>query len=192
MMSSQGRARAIALALGAIAFSSLAFAAVVPRDMNRQLELIDAANGGIVVYGTIQAANFETLDDPDVPWTVMTVKVEQALGGTDVPAEVTVYSPGYGEHRLSISPPETETRVGEKVVMFLAANPVVRAHAPDAFKVDSFAEIFRTQTNRKGQVIVLGEGANFAVANNTLLTQVATTVKAEYDAIAQSAEKNNK
>lgn len=191
MMSPQGRVRAIALALGAVVFSSLAVAAVVSRDLNHQLELIDVANGGIVIYGTIQSATAAAMDDSDIPWTVLSVKVEQALGGVDVPAEVTVYSPGYGDHLLSISPPETETRVGEKVVMFLAANALIRAHAPDAYKVDSFAEIFRTQTNRKGEVVVLGEGANFAVANNTLLTKVATDVKASFEAIAKS-QKNQK
>lgn len=190
MMTPRGRFGAVALALSVIAFGNLAYAAVVPRDLNRQLELIDAANGGIVIYGSIVTASVDTIDGCDVPWTVLTVKVEQALGGDAVPSEVTVYSPGHGDHRLSVSPSESETRAGERVVMFLAVNPLIRSHSALAFKVDTYAEVFRTQTNRKGQVVVLGKGANFAVTNNTLLTKVATNMKAEFAVISKSAKKN--
>lgn len=177
MMRLHGRMRATALTLGAIALASTAVAAVIPRDMTKQLELIDAANAGIVVYGTIDASRAAEIDGTNVPWNVLTVKVSQVLAGENVPAEVTVYVPGFGDHLLSISPPESETRVGEKVVMFLAANADIRAVDADAFKVDSFAEIYRTQANRQGDVVVLGEGASFAIPNNAKLADVATSVK---------------
>jgi len=163
--------------------TGIAVATVIPRDMSKQLELIEAQKDGAVVYGTIVASRTQMLEDVlrFVPFTVLTVKVEQAISPANLSNELTVYVPGAGEERLTITPSDDEMRVGESVLMFLRADAGIRNHDATAFKVDSFAEILRTQKNRKGEVIVLGEGASFAVENNTKLSDLSPQI---IDAVA--------
>ena len=177
-------------ALGVAFVGSAAFAAVVARDLPKQLSLIQAAEGkAAVVYGEITAAEKVDLSSsPDVPWTKLTVKIEQALLGAAGKEAISVYTPGFGDHRLSISAPEAETRAGEKVVLFVRQEASLDEVESGAFKLDSFAESFRTQTNRKGGVVVLGEGGSSAIENNTLLSDLATKVAQEFEAI-QKAKK---
>lgn len=185
MRCSFGRARtSLALVVSSVAvLAGIAVATVVPRDMSKQLELVEAHKDGAVVYGTIVASRTQKLDDVlrFVPFTVLTLKVEQSISPSNLPNELTVYVPGAGEDRLSITPSDDETRVGESVLMFLRADAAIRAHDATAYKVDSFAEILRTQKNRKGEVIVLGEGASFAVENNTKLSDLSPQI---IDAVA--------
>ncbi|MCC7173235.1 MAG: hypothetical protein IT459_22495 [Planctomycetes bacterium] len=180
-----GRARApLALAVAGVALlTGIAVATVIPRDMSKQLELIEAQKDGAVVYGTIVASHTQKLDDVlrYVPFTVLTVKVEQAIAPANLSNEITVYVPGAGEERLSITPSDDEMRVGESVLMFLRADAGIRTHDAAAYKIDSFAEILRTQKNRKGEVVVLGEGASFAVENNTKLSDLSPQI---IDAVA--------
>jgi|JI10StandDraft_1071094.scaffolds.fasta_scaffold776089_2 hypothetical protein len=185
MRCSFGRVRtSLALAVTGVALlTGIAVATVIPRDMSKQLELIEAQKDGAVVYGTIVASRTQMLEDVlrFVPFTVLTVKVEQAISPANLSNELTVYVPGAGEERLTITPSDDEMRVGESVLMFLRADAGIRNHDATAFKVDSFAEILRTQKNRKGEVIVLGEGASFAVENNTKLSDLSPQI---IDAVA--------
>ena len=182
MMKSPGTKRSL-MAMSLSIAAGIAFAAIAPRDLNKQMEFIGAGKGGAVVYGTIVSSSVDAgVPDTSFPWTVLKVRVDQPIAPLSIGGELTVYVPGAGEERLSISPPETETRTGEQVVMFLSANEIIRAHAPGAYKIDSFAEIFRTQTNRQGEVVVLGEGAGSAIQTNVKLSEISTLVAAVYDA----------
>jgi hypothetical protein len=144
MRCSFGRVRtSLALAVTGVALlTGIAVATVIPRDMSKQLELIEAQKDGAVVYGTIVASRTQMLEDVlrFVPFTVLTVKVEQAISPANLSNELTVYVPGAGEERLTITPSDDEMRVGESVLMFLRADAGIRNHDATAFKVDSFAE----------------------------------------------------
>lgn len=172
----------------AILGGSVAFAAVIARDLPKQLEFIQAAEGkAAVVYGEITASEMVSLpSSPDVPYTKLTVAVSQALLGAPGAETISVYTPGFGDHRLSISPPETETRTGEKVVLFVRQDATLDALEAGAYKLDSFAESFRTQTNRKGQVVVLGEGGSSAIVNNTMLSDLTIKVAQEFEAVQKA------
>lgn len=190
-----GRWRSVAaLATAVVALAGgLTYASVKSRDMAGQLQFIDAANGGIVVLGTIKEARFEQI--PAITelfdYTVLTVEVEQALAPTNLPAkQLQVYLQGGSAVRLSTSPPPDESAVGERVLMFLAADPAIRAHADGAYLVHSYAEIFRTQTNRKGQTIVLGEGPGSAIEANAVLGDVSASVGHALE-IVKNAPKND-
>jgi len=167
---------------------TVAYAAVAARDLPKQLEFIQAGQGkAAVVYGEITASEKVSLpSSPDVPYTKLTVTISQALLGATGAETISVYTPGFGDHRLSISPPETETRKGEKVVLFVRQDENLDEVEAGAFKLDSFAESFRTQTNRKGKVVVLGEGGNSAIVNNTMLSSLATKVAQEFEAIKKA------
>jgi hypothetical protein len=179
-----GRTRSpIALAIALVAtLCGVAIATVIPRDLSKQLELIEAQKDGVVVYGTIIASHTQKLDDvmPTCPLTVLTVKVEQAIAPASTAGELKVYIVGAGEDRLSITPPEDEMRVGESVLFFLRADAAVRKHDATAFKVDSFAEVLRTQKNRKGEIVVLGEGVGSAVEQNVKLADLSPQI---FDAV---------
>lgn len=184
------RARGLAAFVGLFVLGGLAVATVVPRDLSKQLELIKAADGGIVVYGNITAAKSVRLEStPDLPWTVLTVRVDTAIAPSTTSGELSVWFPGFGEERLTISPSADETSVGENVVLFLSTDPAVRAIDPTAYRIDSFAEAFRTQKNRKGEVVVLGEGAGSAIESNVKLTDLQPVVQSTYDALIKSAKK---
>lgn len=164
------------------------YGAVVSRDLNKQLELIAANAGGTVVYGEITSAKEGFVPSaPQLKWTVLTVKVESSLLPTqNAPETVTVYFAGFGESRLSITPPETETRVGEKVLVFLRKDAAVSEADANAYKLDSFAESFRTQTNRRGQVIVLGEGSGSAIPANATLDSLKVEVVTAFEAMKKN------
>ena len=184
MIRSQGAKRSITAVAAMWIAAGLSLAAVVSRDLPKQLDLIDADNGGVVVYGTIVDSKVDgEVPGTDFPWTVLTVKVEQGLAPDTTSGELTVYSPGAGEALLSISPPETETRKGEKVVLFLSKNAELQQHAPGAYKIDSFAESFRTQKNRQGDVIILGEGKGSAIESNVKLSDFAVQVAKAHEAM---------
>ena len=184
------RTRGLAAFVGLFVLGGLAVATVVPRDLSKQLELIKANDGGIVVYGNITSAKSVRLaSTPDLPWTVLTVQVETAIAPTTTSGALSVWYPGHGDERLTISPPEDETRVGENVVLFLSTDPAVRAADPTAYRIDSFAESFRTQKNRKGEVVVLGEGAGSAVESNVKLADLTPVVQSTYDALIKAAKK---
>ncbi len=161
------------------------YGAVVSRDLDKQLDLIAANAGGLVVYGEITSSKEGFVPSAsELKWTVLTVKVESSLlPNLNAPETVTVYFPGYGETRLSISPPEAETRVGEKVLLFLRKDAAVSEADASAYQLDSFAESFRTQTNRRGQVIVLGEGNGSAVPANARLDSLKTDVATAFEAM---------
>ncbi len=171
----------VALACGALLTTGLALASLAPRDLTKQLEYIDAQNStGIVVYGTVRDAHTVASPDPDlsVPFTQITLDVSDYLVGANAGATLTVLTPGGDGGRLSISPDENEIRAGETVVYFLRADAATRSMYPGSFRLDNYAAAFRTQTNRKGQVVVLGEGYGSAIENNTALTTLATSAKA--------------
>lgn len=184
------RTRGLAAFVGLFVLGGLAVATVVPRDLSKQLELIKANDGGVVVYGNITSAkSVRVAATPDLPWTVLTVHVETAIAPTTTSGDLTVWYPGYGDERLTISPPEEETRVGENVLLFLSTDPAVRAIDATAYRIDSFAESFRTQKNRKGEIIVLGEGAGSAIESNVKLTDLQPVVLSTYDALLKAAKK---
>lgn len=171
----------VAVAIGAALTAGLAIASLAPRDLTKQLEYIDAQKDtGVVVFGTVREAR--EVDSPfaeiSVPYTALTVDVSEYLVGQNVGATLTVYTPGGEGGRLSISPDESEIRVGEKVVYFLRADQTLRSQVPGAFVLDNYGAAFRTQTNRKGQVVVLGEGYGSAIDNNMALTMLASSAKA--------------
>jgi len=197
--------RTAALALLGLAIfaglSAISFAAVVRRDLPRQLELIRADeadqtdDGGIVVYGTITGSSTAEVPAPGeepLPFTVLSVDVEQAITPNDVAAQVTVYVPGVQDRRLSITPAESEMRVGERVVLFLRVDQNVRDVDADAYKLDSFAEVFRTQKNRGGDVIVLGEGPGCAVENNCRLVDLSQQVRTAREHLARDRQQDGK
>lgn len=170
------------LALAAIATAPL-LAAVVSRDLSGQLELIEALDDGRVVHGQIVASR--VVHVPSVPWvpfTAMTVEVKRHLLPSSGPERLTVLSPGVGEHRLSISPPEHETRVGEHLVLFLRKDAGVSEVVEGAYKLDSFAESYRTQLNRRGDTIVLGKGSGLAIQSNTTLDKLADQITSTFNA----------
>lgn len=187
------RTRCLAAFVGLFVLGGLAVATVVPRDLSKQLELIKAngaTDGGVVVYGNVVSAkSIRLASTPDLPWTVLTVHVEQAIAPSTTTGDLTVYFPGFGDERLTISPPEEETRVGENVVLFLSTDPAVRAVDPTAYRIDSFAESFRTQKNRKGEIIVLGEGAGSAIESNVKLADLQPVVLSTYDALVKATKK---
>lgn len=187
------RATHAAAALGATLVCGLAAATVVSRDLPKQLELIKAQSGGIAVYGKIvrESAVVNWPDQCPVPMTALQVQILQAAAPADVKGEITVYVPGHGEDKLSVTPPEAETRVGESVFMFLAANEGLRSHDPNAYSAATFADIYRTQLNKRGEVIVIGEGVGVAIPENVALTKLVGQVKTAYDAlIAAEAPKS--
>lgn len=163
-----------AVALLALATAPLT-AAVVSRDLGQQLSLIQAHLDGRVVYATIQAAETAQLPvAPEIAFTRLTLEVKRDLvSGSTEPETLRVFVPGAGEQRLSISPPESEMQVGESLVFFLRKDAGVSEADAAAFKVDSFAESFRTQLNRKGEIIVLGEGQRSAIPDNAKLDDLA-------------------
>ena len=175
-----------ASAVAALTLAVTLTAAVVSRDLPKQLKLIEADQGNaLVVYGEIVGSERIDVEDADFPWTKLSLKVSEKLVG-DAGETVTVYTPGHGVVRLSISAPETETRVGEKVVMFLRKSDMEDGNG---FQLDSFAESFRTQTNRKGAVIVLGEGGGSAIAKNTKLSELRTVVAEAMESISAESQK---
>lgn len=159
-------------------------AIVQPRDLNRQLELCGAAHEGRVVFGRIASAEVKELPAiSGVPYTILTLEPQRSLTGDALPKSIRVYVPGAGESRLSISPPESETRVGESVLYFVRADATIRAVEPGAWHLDSFAEAFRTQLNKKGAVVVLGEGRGSAIEENATLDSLETQVRAATQAL---------
>ncbi len=186
--------RAALLAAGALLALATAplTAAVVSRDLGQQLSLIQAHLNGRVVYATIQAAETTKLPTvPEIPFTRLTLEVKRDLvSGSTQPETLRVFVPGAGEQRLSISPPESEMRVGESIVFFLRKDAGVSEVDAAALKVDSFAESFRTQLNRKGEVVVLGEGPGSAIAENTKLDDLARKTAKAVEVL--KAEQGNK
>lgn len=95
---------------------------------------------------------------------------------------------------------ENSRAIGRRVAR-PARNPRVRAsrgrsaagHAAAGpalpYRIDSFAEAFRTQKNRKGEIVVLGEGAGSAIESNVKLTDLQPVVQSTYDALIKSAKK---
>lgn len=174
-----------ALAVGGTA----ALAAVVARDLPKQLEFLKASEGrAAVVYGEILDADRVEVPFADHAYTRLVLKVESRLLGAEDQDTLHVYYPGFGSARLSISPSEEETRIGEKVVLFLRRDDALTEIDEQGYKLDSFAEAFRTQKNRKGDVVVIGEGEASAVAKNTKLGDLASQVQAAYAAIQQSGK----
>ncbi len=169
----------VAAAFGAVLTAGLAIASLAPRDLTKQLEYVDAKNTGVVVFGTITESHevASPFAEISVPYTVLTIDVAEYLVGQNVGAKLTVYTPGGEGGRLSISPDESEVRVGERVVYFLRADQTLRAQAPGAFMLDNYGAAFRTQSNRKGQVVVLGEGYGSAIETNVALTGLSASVK---------------
>lgn len=166
---------------------------VMARDLTKQLELIEAHRGrGLVLWGEIGASRSATLpDDPELPWTLLTVKPLRTIVG-EAGEQVEVFVPGDGDRRLSISPEESAIRVGEKVLLFLRADANVRAVDADAWRLDSFAEIFRTQTNRRQEVVVLGRGYGSAVAENARLVDLEPAIRSTVDALRAASKPEGK
>jgi hypothetical protein len=148
-----------------------AIATVVARDLDRQLRLIDAGHGGVVVHGRIRAIRRSAVPAlyPS-PFRVLDVEILDAIAPATVAPRIEVFVPGFGEQRLSFSSQESETAVGSTVVLFLKPDARVREIVPGAFLANSFAEVFRTTRNRKGEYVVLGEGKGCAIEVNERLT----------------------
>ena len=183
----RSRLRSLTAIAGVAVLGGIAVATVIPRDLSKQLELIKADAGGVVVYGSITASKAASLaSSPNLHWTILTVHVDTAIAPATTAGDLSVWVPGFGENRLTISPPEEETRVGENVVLFLSPDADVRAVDANAYRLTSFAEAFRTQKNRKGDVVVLGEGAGSAIEGNVKLADLSPVVQDAYAALLKS------
>lgn len=159
-------------------FAATLTAAVVKRDLARQLELVGAPATGRVVFAEVVESHVRQVPGfPFVPFTALKLKVMRHLAPAAGPDELVAYAPGAGQRRLSISPPPGAIRVGERVVLFLRKDAAVSQVDPDAYRIDSFAEVYSVQKNRKGEWIVLGEGAGMAVEENTRLDALAEEIR---------------
>lgn len=183
---SHGPRARILLAVGLLSLVSVAMG-VMARDMTRQLQLLGAERGAaLVAYGEVVASGPASWPGADVPFTALRFQPERVLLG-EASGPLEVLFPGHGEERLSISPPASALRVGERVLLFLRADEALREHHPGAFKLDSFAEVYRTQRNGKGEIIVLGQGPGAAVAGNARLLELEPAIREVAEALRAAA-----
>jgi hypothetical protein len=180
------RPAATLLSVALLSLSAVAMG-VMARDLPRQLQLVGAERGAaLVAFGTITANREVSMPDMDVPFSALTLRIERTLVG-EAGDEVEVWVPGHGTQQLSISPPEDAVRPGARVLVFLRADEGLRALHPGAWKLDSFAEIYRTQQNGKGEVVVLGQGHNSAVPDNVRLSDLEPVVRQTAEALRLAA-----
>ena len=150
---------------------------LLPRDLAQQLDWIGVGDGGVVVYGEIVSSCVEEVEG-SASWTALEIDVIERLDDSAKLDRVVAFTPGTTDRPNSLAPPESERQVGERVLVFLAVDGSIRDQHAGAFKVHSHAEVFRTQRNRRGEVVILGEGTGTAVPSNILLAELRPRVEA--------------
>ncbi len=169
--------------LALLLLAPAALACVVPRDLDRQIELA----GDEVVYGTI--LDFEEVWANDIEGekflaTKVRFHADECLVAGDRNVEVEIYFRGGvlpGSPTTTITPSPEDIQVGKRLLLFLAKRDYSQqAFGKDPFILDTYAECFsldHVQSRSVDRQMVVGKGYGFAFENNVDLSQACARIK---------------
>lgn len=150
----------------------MVLASIEKLDLPEMVKRVDSA-----VVGSITAKTTWTSPNPDgegsLEFTTITVSGDDLMTGK--PATVEVSFVGSDRVPTTVTPAESETRVGTRIVVFSKKSSAFGVTDAKNWMYASHGGVFRVEAGPKGEV-VLGKGAGFAVSDNMLASDFRTRV----------------
>jgi hypothetical protein len=161
--------------VGLLLLGPAAMTCVMPRDLNKQVELA----GDEVVLGTVidlQEVDAIDLDGHTARWTLVEFQVEESLATARKDFRLRFFFRGGvlpGSPSTSITPSPEQMQIGKRLLLFLGDREFSeQIHGERILMLDSYAEsysVVRYNNRSSLQHIVIGKGNGFAFENNTSL-----------------------
>ncbi len=173
--------------LALLLLAPAALACVVPRDLDRQMELA----GDEVVYGTV--LDFDEVwvkdsDEEEFLCTKVRFQADECLIGGERNIEMSFYFRGGilpGSPTTTITPSAEDIQPGKRLMLFLAKRDYSQqVFGGDPFILDTYAECYSLSDVRSRSVdrqVVVGKGYGFAFENNLDLTEACSRIQSSVE-----------
>jgi hypothetical protein len=175
--------RTLSVVLAGLGLAAVSPASVISLTMRQMLERADSAVVGKIIEKKTWHGPLRGFDD-GADFTTLTIEGDDLVKGSTVKHEVTFL--GTDARPVSEMPVETDTRVGNKTVVFSqAVNGEWGGRTGLHSLIAAEGGIYRVETGPKGDVVI-GRGQGFAVTANAFDADLRKSVAAELTEIRRA------